>query len=240
MRKHCLRVGTAVAVAVVFCGQVGAYEAIEVNNGGALSGRVVYSGEPPRPRRIEVTKDTQVCGKEKTAPDLVVGPDRGIANAVVRLNIEKGKKLELPSKNPVLDQRGCEFRPHVLLFPAGATVDIWNSDGILHNIHTVSRANPPVNKAQPKFRKVIKLRFDKPEFPVRVRCDAHGWMSAWFVVEEHPYYAVTDARGAFRIAEIPPGSYEVEVWHEVLGKATHRVTIRPGAVSEVTFTLGNN
>jgi len=81
---------------------------------------------------------------------------------------------------------------------------ILNSDGILHNVHTTSTANPSFNQAQPKFKKTIEVKIEKPEFPIKVQCDAHGWMHAWWVSEDHPYYAVTDAKGAFKIADVPP------------------------------------
>src|SRR5437773_1532153 len=101
---------------------------------------------------------------------------------------------------------------------AGSTVNILNSDGILHNVHTTSTANPSFNQAQPKFKKTIEAKIEKPEFPIKVQCDAHGWMHAWWVSEDHPYYAVTDAKGAFKISDVPPRDYEPEFWHATRGR----------------------
>ena len=97
----------------------------------------------------------------------------------------KGRKLDPLPANPVFDQKTCEFRPHVLAFPAGSTIDVLNSDGILHNIHTTSTVNPSTNQAQPKFKPKIQLKIDKPEWPIKVQCDAHGWMHAWWISQEH-------------------------------------------------------
>ena len=58
-----------------------------------------------------------------------------------------------------------------------------------------------------------------------VKCDVHGWMQAYIRVDDHPYHAVTDARGKFRIEGIPPGTYTLELWHERLGPMEQEVTI---------------
>src|SRR5947208_292406 len=185
------------------------YEAIEVKDGGTISGEVTFAGNPPPPEKIATTKDQDVCGKtEKVNESLLVGPNKGIQNVVVSLtNIQKGKKM--PDTGATLDQKDCRYAPHVVLTPVGTEMAILNSDGILHNIHTYSTKNPPFNKAQPKFKpKMTTDAFTQPEV-VKLTCDAHGWMSGWLVVEDNPYYAVTDATGAFKIIDIPPADYEV-------------------------------
>lgn len=216
-----------------------AYEAISVTNGGTIKGLVQYDGAPPARGQIDITKDARVCASEgatKLKEDLIVGSGGGIANVVVRLTgITKGAALE-PAK-ATLDQKTCQFRPHVLLLPAGGTLDVINSDGILHNVHTYGEANAPINKAQPGFKKQIQLTFDKPEFPVRIECDAHPWMKAWLVVQEHPYYALTDESGAFTIANVPPGEYELEAWQETLGKQTAAVSVAASGEASATISF---
>jgi hypothetical protein len=235
MHKFALSaVALAAGVAVAASGW--AYTGGPVADGGTITGEVKYQGDPPAPAKIAVTKDNEVCGKEKVSPDLVVGPDKGIQNVVVRLsNIQKGKVME-PAK-PTFDQKGCEYTPHVLAFPAGSTVEILNSDGILHNVHTTSTANPAFNQAQPKFKKKIEAKIDKPEMPIKVVCDAHGWMHAWWISQDHPYYAVTDEKGAFKLADVPPGDYEMELWHEALGKQTQKVTVKAKEDSKVSVQM---
>ena len=219
-------------------GRVAAYEAIPVTDGGTLAGTVTLEGAAPPPAKIDVTKDPEVCGKEpKIAPNLLVGQGNGIANVVVVVQAQKGKKLEPATPNPVFDQKTCEFHPHVLAFPAGSTVEVKNSDGILHNIHTTSTVNPSSNQAQPKFKPVITIKVEKPEWPIAVKCDVHGWMSGYWISEEHPYYAVTDANGTFKIADIPPGDYQVEVWQEKLGKKTFPASIKAKEETKVAWSL---
>ncbi|HWU36484.1 MAG TPA: carboxypeptidase-like regulatory domain-containing protein, partial [Candidatus Acidoferrum sp.] len=86
-------------------------------------------------------------------------------------------------------------------------------------------ANPEVNVAQPKFKKVLTQKFTKPEI-VKATCDAHGWMNGWIVATDHPFVAVTDEKGNFAIKDIPPGKYTVEIWQETLGKQTKEVSIK--------------
>lgn len=236
MRRSVFVTGAALGALLCFAGRGAAYEPIAVADGGTLSGTVKTEGAPP-PTKIEVSKDPEVCGKEKTAPDLVVGPGGALANVVVVVKAAKGKKLEVPAEHPVFDQKACEFHPHVLAFPAGSTIDVKNSDGILHNLHTQSSVNPATNTAQPKFKPVIQVKVEKPEWPIAVKCDVHGWMSGYWISEDHPYYAVTDASGAFKIADIPPGDYDVEIWQEKLGKKTEKVSIKPKEETKVSWTL---
>jgi plastocyanin len=236
-RAWSMSVASALAALAVAAAAPG-YEAMEVTGGGSVSGQVKYAGTPPARAKIDVTKDVNVCAKEnKLSEELIVGTGGGIANVVVRLaNITKGAALKPASPNPTFDQKVCQFRPHVLVFPAGSTVDVLNSDGILHNVHTYSQTNPPSNQAQPGFKKQIQIKFEKPEFPIKIQCDAHPWMSGWFVVQEHPYYAVTDESGAFKIANVPAGDYDLEAWQEKLGKQTAKVSVKPGADTAVTIT----
>jgi plastocyanin len=202
--------------------------------GGTISGTVKYDGAPPTPKPVEVTKDKEVCGLVKHVnEDLLVDSGGGIANAVV---IVKGAKGDLKPTSVTFDQKGCRYEPHVLAFPAGSTVKIMNDDGILHNIHTYSTVNPSFNAAQPKFKKEMDKVIDKPEV-IKVTCDAHGWMHGWWVSTDTPYYAVTDDKGNYTIANVPPGSYTVEVWQEKLGTDDQKADVKDGAAANVNFTL---
>lgn len=215
---------------------VAAYEGGPVTDGGTVSGVVKFKGTAPAPKELEVTKDKQVCGKHKIFDEsLVVSPDGGLKNAVVSItNITKGKPME--KVTPVLDQHNCVYIPRVQVFPAGSEVEIKNSDGILHNIHTYSEKNPPINRAQPKFKKVLKETFKSPE-TIKVTCDAHNWMLGWFVVQEHPYYAVTAENGEFKLTDVPAGEYELKVWHETLGESTQKVSVSAGGTATANFEL---
>jgi plastocyanin len=200
-------------------------------SGGSVTGRVLLVGDAPPAKKLEVSKDKEKCGSDKAAEDLVVSSDRGIKNAVVSVQGVKGK----PEATAALDQNGCAFKPHVVLVPVGAPLDILNNDGILHNFHTNSSKNPVVNKAQPGFKKKMTETFSQPEV-IKVNCDAHSWMSAWVVVTENPS-AVTSDGGVFKISDVPAGSHKLEIWHETLGKITKDITVKPGEDTKVTIEL---
>jgi len=149
-------------------------------------------------------------------------------------DIKTGKKME-PQK-VTLDQNGCEYHPHVLAFTTGSTVEIQNPDGILHNIHSYSKVNSPFNMAQPKFKKTLTVKIDKAE-AISVKCDVHGWMSGWLFASENPYFGVTDKAGSFKLTDVPAGTYNLEVWHETLGKQSQKVTVKPKEDAKVTVEM---
>jgi plastocyanin len=237
-----LRVGKKIAVTVVascFLGsaaQALAYEGGEVKDGGTITGTIKFAGTPPARKELQVTKDKEICGKKQHLSwDLVVGPNKGIENAVVTLlDMKKGEKWTITKAT--VDQNGCAYTPHVLVVPAGGELDILNSDGILHNIHTYSKVNSSINKAQPKFKKVLTEKFATPEI-VKVTCDAHSWMLGWFVVSDHPYVAVTNDKGEFTLSNVPPGNYKLEVWQETLGKKVKDVVVKSKQETKLNIEL---
>jgi plastocyanin len=225
-------VASVLAVAVAAAGVVlVAGPPAGAQGGGSISGEVKFSGAAPAPKVVKVNKDNQVCGQEKKIAEVAVGAGGALSNALVTVTDAKGAK---PAKPAVLDQKGCEFHPNVVVMAPGE-LKILNSDGVLHNIHTFSTANTPVNKAQPKFKKEMVEKFEKPEL-IKVQCDAHSWMLGWIYVTENPT-AVTDGNGAFKLENVPPGKHKVEVIHPVLGKQTKEVEVKAGQDTKVAFEL---
>ncbi len=208
------------------------YQATAVTDGGSISGKVSLAGAVPEKKKLEITKDVNVCGKTGHYDEsVVVSADNGIANVVVKIvAIGKGKAMDALGESFTLDQNGCVFQPHINLVPAGGDLTILNSDGILHNIHTYSEKNGSVNVAQPGFKKKMKQNFAKAEI-IRVACDVHNWMGGYIVVADHPYYSVTDASGGFELTDVPAGTYTVEFWQETFGKQTQEVTVTAGAAA---------
>jgi hypothetical protein len=238
IRSAMITCAAAVLACILSAAPVCAYEAETVKDGGTIAGTVRFDGPPPQRAPVEISKDREVCGAVAHYDEsLVVSAQGGIANAVISMpDIEKGAPLT-PLKGVKFDQKGCEYVPHVLAFPAGSTVDIINSDGILHSIRTESKRNPPIDMAQPGFKKLISVSIKEPEL-ISVSCDAHGWMQGWWFVAENPYYAVTGADGSFTIKDVPPGMYTLKVWQEKLGAQTRKVTVERGKTVTVDFTMG--
>jgi len=214
------------------------YEAMTVNDGGTIVGEVKYAGDPPPPEKIDVTKDANICGADpKVSPTLVVGANKGIKDVVASLpSIQKGKALGKPDKPPVLDQKSCEYHPYAQIIPVNTTLEITNSDDVLHNIKTKGGSKTSFNMAQPKFKRKLTYDFKNPEI-VQVECNVHGWMNAIIVVEDNPYDALTDANGSFKITDVPPGKYTVKVWHSKLGEQTKEVTVSPKEEVTVAFDM---
>jgi hypothetical protein len=62
-------------------------------------------------------------------------------------------------------------------------------------------------------------------------------MRSWVVVAEHPYYAITGDDGEFSLANVPPGRYTLEVWHETLRPVTREITVGDGGISGLTLEM---
>jgi plastocyanin len=222
-----LVVGTAIARAV-------AAGAASTAEGGTVTGVVSYAGRPSARISVEINKDKEVCGaKAHFNESLIVSPTGGIKNAVV---VVKGAPGAIKPASVTFDQKDCDYVPHVLAFPAGSTVAIFNSDGILHTVHALRGEHTVFDKAQPGFKKKISAAVPKSGV-IRILCDDHGWMEGWWYVTDTPYYAVSDAAGKFTINDVPPGTWTLEVWQEKLGTLERKVEVRTGASVSADFTF---
>ncbi len=202
---------------------------------GSIKGVVRLTGSAAAPKKLAVTVDQFVCGKEKTAEGLVLSPEGGIRDAVVSLDAPPGASHAGGPAVVQVDQRQCVFVPRVVIVPMGGTVEFLNSDRLLHNIHSRSIGNARLNRTQPKGR-IIPISFAKPEI-VRIECDLHPWMLAWVVVAEHPFHAVTNDRGEFVLDNVPPGKYVLKTWQESLGTVTKEVTVGDKGATSVTVEM---
>src|SRR5438874_12270524 len=190
---------------------------------GVIRGVVVFTGAVEQ-KKLPVTIDQYICGKEKHAEDLLVGAQRGVRNAVVWLQRPPpGAHWPNAPVKAEMDQKACSFVPRVVLVPVGGTVEFLNSDRLLHNLHSASNENATFNRTQPRGR-VIPVTFSKPEI-VQVNCDLHSWMRAWVVVADHPFYALSNDAGEFVLPNVPSGKYVLQVWQETLGTTTREVTV---------------
>ena len=182
---------------------------------GTLKGNVKYQGKVPKAKPLKMDADP-ICGASHEGKVLsesfIVDADMNFKNVLVWLKDVKydGPMLE----TAVLDQKGCVYDPHVLPVMKGQNVLIKNSDATLHNIHSMAKINDQFNFAMPKVVKEKATSFDKVEEPFYIKCDVHPWMKTWVLVQDHPFFAVTDDKGNFSIDNIPPGTYEVIAWQE--------------------------
>ncbi|PYR92445.1 MAG: hypothetical protein DMF84_13120 [Acidobacteria bacterium] len=196
----------------------------------SITGTVTFDGKVPALRPLAMDADP-VCAKKHSAPvpneALVLGNGNTMANILVWVSkgLPPGKKWPVPSTPVVLDQNGCQYKPHVMGIMVGQTYKILNSDGVLHNIHTLPKINPAFNRAMPATVKEATTKFDKEEGVFHIKCDVHPWMSAYMAVFTHPFFSATSTDGKFTISGLDPGTYEITAWHEKLGTQTASVTV---------------
>ncbi len=219
---------TLVASAGAFAGRPGLAGA---QSGGAVEVAVTYQG-PPQIETLKVTRDAETCGTEAKLEKIVVGTNKGLANAVVSVAGLRGVPTAMRAE---IAQHGCRFVPRVVATMPGE-IDVRNSDGILHNVHTYSTANPSINKALPKSKKVMTEKLERPEI-IQVTCDLHPWMVGWIAVMPHPFFAVTDGRGLAKIEGVPAGKHTIEAWHETLGRQTKDIDVKSGQVAKVSIEM---
>jgi plastocyanin len=225
---------------VLFFGNSGnilaAYEEGEVSGGGTIAGTVKLAGDAPAAKTLKVDKDQATCGHDDLQSEaLIVSGDGALKNVIVSItNISKGKKFEGGSASSI-DQKGCVFIPHVVMIPPGSTINLLNSDDVMHNLHSWSMKNTAFNEGVAGHGKLPKT-FEFPE-TIKMTCDVHKWMTAWLIVQANPYYALTGADGKFTIGGVPVGTYTVQAWQESLGKSTQEVTVSAGGGSKADFNL---
>jgi hypothetical protein len=216
--------------------RVSAYEAIQVSNGGKIVGTVKVAGKfAPRPP-LAVNKNREVCGNHIEDESLVVGPEKGLRYAVLTLeNISKGRAVELEA-GYALDNQKCRFVPHVQAISLGQWIELKNTDPVLHS------ADALLGEQQTLFNVALwpGRAVRKPAaYPgvVRINCGVHSWMSAYVIVTDNPYHAVTDLYGAYEIDDIPPGTYKLRLWHELLGTQEKEVRLEAGRELQVNFDM---
>jgi len=224
-----LLAGAAILAGLPWPGLAGAQ-----GGGGTVEVEVKYSGTAVV-EKLKINKDTEKCGTEAKHEKVVVGPTKGLANAVAMV---PGAKATAKPKKATLDQKGCEYAPHVVAMQAGGELEILNSDGILHNVKSgAGTANPPFNESMPKTRtKPVTKKFDKPEV-IRVECSVHSWMLGYVAVAPNELTGVSDQSGVIKLENVPAGKQKIDVWHETLGKQSKEVEVKAGQTTKVSFEM---
>ena len=199
---------------------------------GSITGRVTVANAP-EPRMVAVTTDQAVCGTEVEDQAVVVDASGGLANAVI---LVAGVPWSERPSEPSLDNAGCYFVPRVQVLPTRTVVTIRSQDDTLHSTHAYDdRQRTLFNIAIPFPGLEVQRPFRRPG-PVRIECDSHGWMRGWVYVSDD-VGTVTGSDGTFELTGIPPGTYQLTVWHERYDGATRQVTVTAGGTAEADFTL---
>jgi plastocyanin len=195
-----------------------------------ITGTVTFAGKPPALKPLAMDADP-ACAKKHPKPVpaemLVLGNGNTMGNVIVYLSkgLPAGKTWPAPKTPVTLDQKGCQYVPHAMGIMVGQPYRILNSDGILHNVHTLPKINRSFNRAMPATSKEATTTFEKPEPIFQIKCDVHPWMSAYIGVFEHPFFAATSTDGKFNLSGLDAGTYVITAWHERLGTQTASVTV---------------
>jgi plastocyanin len=194
---------------------------------GTIYGRVEAGEAPPHPvRRPRVAELGGGIDHEPPEPSPSV--------VYLRSAPSSGSWRSEP-RRATMDQRNETFVPHVLAVTVGTIVDFPNSDLVYHNVFSLSKA-ARFDLGRYAVGRSKTVRFDTPGV-VRVFCDIHSHMNAFVLVFDHPFFAVTDGAGRFRIPGVPPGSYDVVAWREGDSSDPQPVTVPEGGATELNFTL---
>jgi plastocyanin len=212
----------------------------DVSTTGTIHGTVNFTGKAPERLRIDMSQDPvcSITGGENLAEQYVVHGGK-LANVYVYVKDGPGTAMNAAPQSSVpvvLDQVGCKYVPHVIAVMRGGTVEFRNSDGTMHNIHTLPTGNPVVDVSQGAKGAPEQKRFDAPEIMMPVRCNNHPWMNAFINVSATPFFAVSDADGRFEIQGLPPGKYTLAAVHEKLGEQTITVEVASKEQAKAEFT----
>jgi len=206
-----------------------------------LSGKANFTGTAPDPKKISMDADPS-CAALHSSPvmtESLVTNDNGTLRNVfvyVKEGLE-GQTFDIPKEPVTMDQKGCQYFPHVFGVQVKQTVLIINSDSTLHNVHGMPKNSKQFNLGMPIKGMKVKRKFDKPEVMVKFKCDVHPWMNAYAGVLAHPFYSVSGADGSYEIKDLPAGTYTIEAWHETLGTQTQQVTVDEAGAQTVDFTF---
>lgn len=213
--------------------------AAQTATGGTIKGHITLAGKAPGnpvirmgmdPKCSQMTRGTRVIQETVAA-----AADGSLANVFVHL---QGTFPQTPvaSEPVVIDQRGCVYRPRVIGVRVGQTLQVKNSDELMHNVHGLSARGNSFNVSEPKAGMVRQFTLKDEEVMLRIKCDIHSWMTTYVGIVANPYFSVSNGGGTFEIPNVPAGSYTILTWHERYGPMKQTVRVRAGATTTVDFT----
>jgi plastocyanin len=176
-------------------------------------------GNGPAAKFEAIAENQNVCGDRVNVSRLVIGKDKGVQNAFVFLDGIQSSETYRSRTSLLVDQKDCQYAPHVLIVPAGSKIDITNSDPILHNVHahqiTDQEQTTLFNIAQPVRGQRATVDASLKPGIVFLTCEAgHPWMNGYVFVANHPYVTLSGDDGQFVIEGVPVGTYKIKMWHE--------------------------
>src|SRR5580704_2507985 len=215
---------------------------VKAAGNGKITGMVKLDGTAPHMKGIDMSKDPYCSKAHESSPAalelVVVGKNNGLENVVLYISQGWNGPAPKASAQPVFDQHGCMYSPHVIAMNPGEEYKVTNSDQTAHNIHPEPNpmtGNIPWNRSQPPGSQPIVQNWKAEEVAIPVKCNIHPWMHGYHVVVKGPY-AITDDSGNYSIENVPAGNYTVTAWQETYGTQTQKVTVAAGGTGTANFT----
>jgi len=209
----------------------------------SVAGKIKFEGTVQAPEKVKLNADPKCAAMHKDGLERwqVHVKDGGLADVLVYVKAGVSGTYPVPTEPVLMDQKGCDYTPHMVAMRAGQPLKIRNSDDTLHNIHPRPQVNPEFNIGQPR-QGMESVRegekgFAKPEIMIPVGCDVHPWMRAFISVLDNPFFAVSGEDGSFEIKGLPAGEYEIEATHGKLKSQSQKVTVKDGEAAKLDFTF---
>jgi plastocyanin len=201
---------------------------------GFVEGQVRLTGTPPPPVLLDTNPTAaSTCGDKVPDRSLTVGEQGALAYVVVALADGASLPAEGVAAPPaVLDQKKCAYEPPALAARAGSTLDVRNSDPVMHNVRAMAGGQAVFNVAMPLEGMSLKKPLPAAPGTVQMKCDVHPWMRAVVRTFDHPYFTTTDAQGRFRL-EVPEGTHSLVLWHSRLPEASRSFTVKAGETTRL-------
>jgi plastocyanin len=171
------------------------------------------------------------AGTGSVAGKVTATPDKYLKDTVVFLREVPGSYAP---KTHTMDQKGLEFRPHILTITAGDTVKFLNSDGVDHNVYSPDA--DAYNLGMFAKGQARDHAFTTTGVYTQL-CSVHPEMLAYVFVGQNPYAAAVTKDGTFKIANVPPGTYQLAVWNPKLKAEDASVTVEAGKTAQAAFAL---
>jgi hypothetical protein len=234
--------------------------------GGAVSGKVTYSGKPeekeflfskfPNPKFCPKNpKKELVKGEKRILPQIEVGKDGGLKGAVVAITDIEDKAFVDAYKGTEVVAEFCEFMPFTGVVVKQKNFHVENHDndpddpksvkGVLHNPHSFEQLGPSSStvfnialaEKGSKLDKPVVLRKDKMGSMFRLQCDQHEFMQGFFLPVSNPHYTVVKEDGTFEIKDIPPGKHKLIAWHPFAGKIEQEIEVTEGGTAQAKLEV---
>jgi len=208
----------ACLLVVAYATMAMAYDVVEVADPGTVQGRVTLEPEVKIDRQHDSFASPELFGHARQITrELRVDDAGGVAGAmVVVIDAERG--LAPTPRHLEIVNEDLAFRPRMQVATVGSDLAMVNRDDVFHNVHAFQHGRTLFNFALPTVGSVLHHKLRRRGL-ISLQCDVgHEWMSAFIFVAPHPYMAVTDDTGRFRIDGLPPGEYHLAAWHEWLGE----------------------